>query len=346
MNASAANAHKRLPLRWVLVVPFVLQIAGAAGLIGYLSFRNGQKAVEELVTSLQADASERIDQHLDSYLTAATNVSSVNADAMDLNLLDPNDLERTSQFFWRQMQLHDIGYILFGSRTGEFAAAGYFFDDGTISVNEVSPQKNGNGDLYTYSTDEQGNRTELADVDPGYAFQEEAWYAETMAKPEAHWTEIYPWQTAPYPLSVAFSQPVYDETGELIGAIGIEQRLAQVSEYLRQLDISSSSTTFILERDGNLVASSTDEPPFQLVDGTAQRLSVLESSNAVISNISKAIQEKYATFAAIESDQQLRLDIGGDLQFVRIAPWQDTRGLDWLVVTIIPKERGQNNFQG
>jgi len=334
---SSGHAQKRLPLRWVLVVPFVLQVVGAAGLVGYLSFRNGQKAVEELVTNLQVEASERIDQHLDSYLTSATNVGQVNADAIDLKLLDPTDLERTSQFFWRQLQLYEIGYILLGSSAGDLAAAGYFFDDGTISVNEVSPQKNGNGDLYTYNTDAQGNRLELADVDPSYAFQAEAWYAETIENPEAHWTEIYPWQTEPYPLSVAFSQPVYDDAGTLIGAIGIEQRLAQVSKYLGQLDISPLSTTFILERNGDLVASSTDEPPFKLVDGTAERLSGLESSNAVISAVAAAVEEKYGTFAAISRDQQIKLDLNHETQFVRITPWKDALGLDWLVITTIPE---------
>ncbi|MEL6816886.1 MAG: HAMP domain-containing protein, partial [Cyanobacteria bacterium J06598_3] len=267
----------------------------------------------------------------------ATHVGKVNADAMDLGLLDPEDLEGTSRFFWRQMQLYDIGYILFGSVSGDFSAAGYFFEDGSISVNEVSPAKNGNGDLYTYNTNERGDRTELADVDPSYAFQAEAWYAETITKPEAHWTEIYPWQTEPYPLSVAFSQPVFDQAGTLIGAIGIEQRLAQVSDYLGKLDISPSSTTFILERNGDMVASSTDAPPFQLVDGAAQRISVLESDNPTISGVAKEIERQFSTFESITSDQQIKIELDGARQFVRIAPWQDTLGLDWLVVTAIPE---------
>ena len=336
MQTPAFKQTKRLPLRWVLVVPFVLQIVGVSGLIGYLSFRNGQASVESLVTNLQTEASERIDQHLDSYLKAATKISKVNADAMDLSLLDPENLEETSQFFWRQMQLHDIGYILFGSKAGDFAAAGYFFEDGSISVNEVSPSKHGNGDLYTYTTDEEGNRLELADVDPSYAFQSEAWYAETIKNPRPHWTEIYAWQTAPYPLSIAFSQPVYDDEGTLIGAIGVEQRLAQVSEYLGQLNISPSSTTFILERNGDLVASSAKEPPFALVDGVAERLNVLESPNTVIAEVSKLISDEYGSFSNISVDRQIKLSLAGETQFVRIAPWQEESGLDWLVVTVIP----------
>jgi len=34
----------KLSLRTVIIVPFVLQLVGSVGLVGYLSFRNGQKA--------------------------------------------------------------------------------------------------------------------------------------------------------------------------------------------------------------------------------------------------------------------------------------------------------------
>jgi len=39
-----------IPLRTVLIVPFVLQILGAVGIVGYLSFRNGQQAVNDLAS--------------------------------------------------------------------------------------------------------------------------------------------------------------------------------------------------------------------------------------------------------------------------------------------------------
>jgi hypothetical protein len=47
-GSSAPKANKFIPLRLILVVPFVLQIFAAVGLVGFLSFRNGQKAVNDL----------------------------------------------------------------------------------------------------------------------------------------------------------------------------------------------------------------------------------------------------------------------------------------------------------
>ncbi|MGB7709409.1 MAG: hypothetical protein WBL95_07695 [Microcoleus sp.] len=55
------------PLGVVLIVPFVLQIVGAVGLVGYLSFRNGQKAVNNLGSQLMSE----VIPILQSYATVA-----------------------------------------------------------------------------------------------------------------------------------------------------------------------------------------------------------------------------------------------------------------------------------
>lgn len=46
---------EKLPLGVVMIVPFVLEIVGAVGLVGYLSFRNGQKAVNNLASQLMSE---------------------------------------------------------------------------------------------------------------------------------------------------------------------------------------------------------------------------------------------------------------------------------------------------
>ena len=129
-------------LRTVLIVPFVLQLFAAVGLTGYLSLRNGQKAVNDLASRLQNEVSLRVDQHLNSYLNTARNLAQINADTIDLGLVNPDSQEEMGRFFWKQMQLYNVGYINFGTKTGEFTGAGYY--TGTqIIVGEASLQKNG-----------------------------------------------------------------------------------------------------------------------------------------------------------------------------------------------------------
>ncbi|MGL5077603.1 MAG: hypothetical protein ACRDBG_17495, partial [Waterburya sp.] len=48
---------KGLSLRLVLVLPFVVQIFSAVGLVGYLSLKNGEEAVNELADRLMDQSS-------------------------------------------------------------------------------------------------------------------------------------------------------------------------------------------------------------------------------------------------------------------------------------------------
>ncbi len=54
------DRSRKVSLRLVLIVPFVLQVAIAVGITGWLSLRNGQKAVNDLAAQLQGEVSARI----------------------------------------------------------------------------------------------------------------------------------------------------------------------------------------------------------------------------------------------------------------------------------------------
>lgn len=54
----------KVSLHWVLVVPFVVQIVGAVGLVGYLSYRSGQQVVSNLAYHLLEEVTKRISDRL------------------------------------------------------------------------------------------------------------------------------------------------------------------------------------------------------------------------------------------------------------------------------------------
>lgn len=55
--ATRTQLAQKVPLRLVLVIPFVLQIFAAVGLVGYFYLRNGQKAINDLAIQLQTEVS-------------------------------------------------------------------------------------------------------------------------------------------------------------------------------------------------------------------------------------------------------------------------------------------------
>ena len=93
-----------IPISFLLIVPFVLQVFAAVGITGYLSFRNGQKAVKALVTQLQEEASDRVTLHLDNYLATAKNIAQINANAIELGIINLHDYKTSGHYFWKQIQ--------------------------------------------------------------------------------------------------------------------------------------------------------------------------------------------------------------------------------------------------
>ncbi len=188
----------RLPLRAVLILPFVLQIFAAVGLTGYLSLRNGQRAVNDLASQLRKEVSNRIDQHLDSYLATPRLMTQMNAESIQIGLMDANNLENMGRELWKQAQIYKVGYLLFGNTRGEYAGAGYLFGDDRIVVSELSAQRYGNKDVYGYTVDDQGKRLKFAHPPAPFDFQKEGWYTEPIKTRQPRWTSIYAWEFPPY----------------------------------------------------------------------------------------------------------------------------------------------------
>lgn len=71
-----------ISLRWVLIVPFVLQIVGAVGLLGYLSYGSGKKVVEDMANQLMDQATNWVQDHLEISLQAREQGITVNNHAV------------------------------------------------------------------------------------------------------------------------------------------------------------------------------------------------------------------------------------------------------------------------
>ena len=327
--------YVRLPLRLVLVVPFVLQIFAAVGLVGYLSFRNGQKAIDNLATQLQTEVSWRIDQHLDTYLATPHQINQINADAIKLGLLNPQDLPGMGHYFWKQMQVFNVGFINYVLATGEYTGAGYFLDPSKVTIDELSP--NTKDKTYTYATDSQGNRTKVVAIYDTYEPQKEAPYQDTIKAGKPTWSKVFPWDDFPDILAISAGYPIYNNTNTLLGVLYVDFRLGQIRDFLSQVKISPQGKTFIVERNGLLVASSTAEKPFTVVNGKAQRLLVADSSDVLIRATARHLIERFGNLTEIKASLHLNFTLNGQRQFVQVTPWRDKFGLDWLIVVSIPE---------
>jgi signal transduction histidine kinase/DNA-binding response OmpR family regulator len=331
--AQGSKHFRGLTLRLVLVLPFVLQIVGAVGLVGYLSFRNGQEAINDLADRLMAKNNSLVSERLNNYLEIPQKVNKTNLDAIDIGLLKLDDRERVGRYFWQQLRTYNFSYVSYTLSNGDFIGAGYIYENAPAVIEEVSAIAKGKN--YTYTTDDLGNRVKLKEVYDFNPLLEDS-YIQTEKAKKPIWSKVYAWNNGTAGLAIAASRPIYDRKNQFAGFISVDLLLSNISDFLRQLKVSQVGTTFIIERDGMLIGSSAEQPLIK-VKGKFERLNAFNSNSPIIKETAKSLEQKFGSFTAINDSQKLKIDINGNLQFVQVTPWKDKFGLDWLVIVVVPE---------
>ncbi|MDY6991746.1 MAG: guanylate cyclase, partial [Pseudomonadota bacterium] len=130
-----AKFSAKFHIRVVLIVPFIFQIIVAVGLTGYLSYRNGQQAVNSIVTQLHGEITARIQQYLHAYLDLPPLVVNLNANAIQNDELDLNQLHSWLPHLISQSQLFpELNYIYCGNEHGDYIAL-QRLEDGSLGYN-------------------------------------------------------------------------------------------------------------------------------------------------------------------------------------------------------------------
>ena len=337
---------QKIPIRLVLVVPFTLEIFIAVGLTGWLSIRNGQNAINEVAHQLRSEISARIQLHLETYLSTPILINQLNADSYAQGQININNLPSLERHFLQQMQrFNSVSYISLGTEKGEFIGIQRTPQNFRIVVTDKST----NGAGYHYETDSKGNRNKLIQINPNYDPRKRPWYQKAKQAKQAIWTEIYP-VFAEQQLTITAGLPVYDKTGNLNGVFITDLVLSQIDEFLRSLKIGKTGQTFIIERTGMLVASSTSQKPFSLDKGSIQRIQATQTNNTLIRATADHLQQLYSlNFIGKNCPQDCHIDTSFLLNkhryFVKITPLLSAYKTanthhsipDWLIVVILPE---------
>ena len=327
----------RVPLRVLLVSSYVVLVVLTGALSGYLSFRNGQQAVNEVAHQLRDELTTNIEEHLLSFLGVPHDINQNNASLIGQGLLDSTDAGALEHHFWEQVRTHDsVTSIYFGNTNGGLVDAGREGADGTPYV--IVTDRFANGTFRKYATDSEGNRTGLMQVVADFDARTRPWYAGAMEKGDSFWSDIYILYTG-QDMAIAASRPVYDEDNNLLGVVSVDLFLSHLNSFLQNLRLGETGQAFIMERSGLLVASSTADRLFSEAGGEEpqRRLHAGESATPLIRYAAEALSKQSGDYQTIVGSQHLEFEIDGERHFVQVRPVQNQYGLDWLVVVVIPE---------
>ncbi|MFB2923294.1 ATP-binding protein [Aerosakkonema funiforme] len=339
LKGALYNISGKVRLRTMLVVPFFLQIVAAVGLVGYLSFRNGQRAIDDLATQLNKEIGVRINQHVSDYLDKSYNVLVLIEAGVQSRNLQLDNFPGLRRYFWQVVQKEKLeSYIYFGNDRGEFVGVERMEDGSAelrLRTTATAPIRE------IYLLDEFGGKQKLlksAEYDP----RTRPWYEAAKLAGKATWSPIFSsFSRENTSLVVSPVRPIYDSNNKLLGVLSINLSLRQITDFLKSLNISPNGQSFIIERSGELIASSTISQPFIIKgegkDREIDRIPADNSQNEIVSSTTRYLTEHFGDFAAIDGSQNLKFKIENSWHYVEVMPIRDGRGIDWLAVVVIPE---------
>ena len=332
--STTSQQRSKIPLSAVIIIPFICQIFATVGLVGYLSVRSGREAVNNLIDKLMITAEKNIDQELENYLEIPHIINQVRFDDFQNGLLSLDNIDALYDHFWAQKQaFQSVSYVYMGSANGGMIAAGQL-PDGTLLLGGTD--NFAAGDYTIYRSNQEGDRIEHFKTLPDWSAENYAWFTKPRDAGHPVWGSPYKW-TGRDVVAISTGRPVYATDGAFLGTVAVDLSLSDIGQFLADIEISPSGSIFIIERSGELIATSTNSPVAITQEEETVRINAEDSQDETVKQVAQALsiaQPDWRQTAAIDT---VLLTLNNQTHFVRLIPWSDDYGLDWQIVMVVPE---------
>lgn len=342
LKTSLPITHRpKLPLRWVLVIPFTIQLFAVVGFTSWLSLRNGEQAVNDLARQLRNEVVARIEQKLLVLIETPIRVSKNNVDSIRLNLLDLEDISTLEVHFWNQLyQFEELAFIGLETADGHLVGAERQVD-GEITLTVATAETNFLAEQW--QTNDKGEKIEKLRSLLNFHLHLPYQLPPTKPADSLTWNDIHVLQTSQRAVLSTY-HPLYDSQNRLLGTISVDLALDQINDFLGDIKIGQTGETFILDPSGALIASSGDRP-FSEENAHLTSLSVekaIYSPSALVRETTQYLINHFGSLADINRTHQLDFSLESQKQFVQVTPLNNEFGINLLIVVVLP----ESDFMG
>ncbi len=333
LHHQVAKSARKVSLGTVLTVPFVLQIVATVGMVGYLSFKNGQQAVNQLAEGLMSEVSQRVKDRLDVYLSVPKLSNQLNANALDTGALDIKNIAKREQYFLKQFPAFPfLTLTVFGTAQGETYGIRRFkgnevllkYSDATTNYAQIYFTRNSKGEAQI--------KNSIPNFDP----RKRPWYKAAIKAGKHTWTPIFA-DIVGESLIISAVQPYYNKSRQLEGVLSSSFLLIYVNEFLESLKIGKTGKVFIMESSGELVSTSSSAPVYSVTGKKFERIKARNSNDPAIKAAAGYLSNVLNKPNKIKDSQQLKFSFNGEQQFLYVTSLKKTFELDWLIVVIVPQ---------
>ncbi|MBK8335714.1 MAG: response regulator [Sterolibacteriaceae bacterium] len=335
----------------------MLLIVGAVGAVGYLSFSNAEEAIGDLADQLMAEVGQRVDQNLSGLLDSLEQITRGNAALVSAGKLDPGNRAAVVERFSEQLgQYRHVNTVALVSEQRDFTAlerdaSSLKFDQDMANSLILREFDQGTKRYISRRLTATGERGEVTGVienyDPHNDPPHDSWYAGAKAHQGSFWflaVSVARGLSAPDLMIINFL-PIYDDQQQVLGVAGASTFLTAFGQFLTTLQMGRNGQVFVIDKRGNLVATSSGEEPFRprlaatYAETAVQddkRLAAMDSRIPLTAATAKAVLDRVGSLDRVLETRQFKFRWEHRDYFLRIVPIR--RGnLDWLTVIVVPE---------
>jgi len=324
-------------LRRVLILPYVCLVCVLAIGIGLLSYRAGSRAVENVTDHLLQETIGRIDQAVEQHVGGSKAVLEV---AFPSGVSAPSNIdsnrETLLQRFWVATSLYPDpnNFVYYGNRDGQ--------DVGLFRLSPLEGQlriklKAAEHRRYYNFQGMSGKLTPGILESSLFEPRVRPWYQAAQATDRDIWTPVYI-DFGKRDLVITRARRVLSADGTFAGVVATDVSLKALNDYVLQLKPSQNGLAFVMDRDGELIASSVGGNLRVDRHGEIQRQNAASDPDGMLRATYFALKKHMAADKELVSPQKTFIFDGPDGQAMHAAyDWiKDDAGLEWVAVVAIP----------
>lgn len=319
---------RNFSLRTLLTVPFLLLFICSVAVISWISYHNAQQSTERAARMFGAELGSRIESHLKQFIATPSTLVKLNRQFVIREQPQKGDVRELAPILYDQIR--QLPYLTF--MTVAFADGRYIGSTRTPGEVESHLICNIDGEPLTiahFAPDEDGKCGEQVSEPESYDPRVRPFMTLSEGRDKPYWYPVYRHSTY-NSLGTGVAAPIRDSEGNLIALTSVDIALEHIGNYLKSLPVGEGGLAFVIERDGAMVASSTDAPIYIERGDELDRITINNHPNPLLraagSNLEQAQDERQSS--VIHEDQRYLFDL---------RKLTDEHGLELLVGVLLPE---------
>ncbi|WP_028870411.1 sensor domain-containing diguanylate cyclase [Psychromonas arctica] len=317
---------KSIPLRWLIITPFVLLALIAGVLMYFVSTITISNIANHVGEQYIKEVESRIDDRVGDFIAPLSDILEVNRDAFTnkpelLNNLIPI----ATRFYEQAIPFEYMTFISVATADGRFLASARD-PIGKMQHNIAANFIHKPFTMEGFNYHPKHNIGTKIETDPTFNYdpRERPFYLDALKAQTMTWSDIHPYY-GQATLGVGLSVPIYDANGAVLGVTATSVALIELDDYLESLELVDNAYIFLAEENGALIATSSKDALYNITEGTYTRLNLNNHPDPLFKIASQHLKK---------GSYQLNLD--GEIYLYRVSNIKLKYGKTWLIGILIP----------